>query len=70
MKKKRMKPKGARGMAAVKRLGRNYKTGTFGKIAKSAAKKYGSKGAGNRVAGAVYWNQVKRRNMANALRRK
>lgn len=55
------KPKGARGRAAVKRLGRTYKTGTFSKISKAAAKKYGSKAAGQRVAGAIYWKQVAKR---------
>ncbi|HKF48317.1 MAG TPA: hypothetical protein VKB38_13225 [Terracidiphilus sp.] len=48
------KPKGARGMAAVKRLGRTKTTGNFNKIAQSAAKEYGSKVAGARVAGAIY----------------
>jgi hypothetical protein len=49
-----MKPKGARGMAQVKRLGRTYKTGGFAKIAAKAAGKYGSAEAGKRVAGAVF----------------
>lgn len=53
-----MKPKGARGKAAVKRLGRTYKTGGFAKIAKVASKMYGSKAAGKRVAGSIYWKQV------------
>ena len=57
----KMKPKGARGRAAVKRLGRTHKTGGFNKIAKKAAKKYGSKQAGKRVAAAVYWKMVKKR---------
>ncbi len=48
------KPKGARGMAAVKRLGRTKTTGNFNKIAASAAKEYGSVAAGKRVAGAIY----------------
>jgi len=51
---KHMKPEGARGKAQVERLGRNYKTGGFSTIAKSAAKEYGSKAAGKRVAGAVF----------------
>jgi len=55
------KPKGARGRAAVKRLGRSKKTGGFAKIAAKAARKYGSKAAGKRVAGAVYWRMVKKR---------
>lgn len=55
------KPKGARGRAAVRRLGRTKKTGGFAKIANKAAKKYGSKAAGKRVAAAVYWNKVRAR---------
>ncbi len=57
---KHLKPKGARGKAAVARLGRDYKTGNFDKIAKAAASKYGSAEAGKRVAGAVYWNKVRK----------
>ena len=53
-----MEPKGEKGKAAVERLGRDYKTGGFEKIAAKAAEKYGSKEAGERVAGAVYWNKV------------
>lgn len=55
-----MKPKGKRGRTAVKRLGRTKKTGGFNKIAKKAAKKYGSKKAGKRVAGKIYQNMVRR----------
>ena len=58
---KKMKPKGKAGKAAVERLGRTYKTGGFGKIASKAAKKYGSRAAGERVAGAVYWGMVKKK---------
>ena len=54
----KMEPKGEKGKAAVERLGRDYKTGGFEKIAKKAAEKYGSKEAGERVAGAVYWKKV------------
>jgi hypothetical protein len=54
-----MKPIGKIGMAAVKKLGRTYKTGMFSKISASAAKKYGSKKAGDRVAGAIYQKMVK-----------
>jgi len=57
----KMKPKGARGRAAVKRLGRKYKTGGFDKIAKKAAKKYGSKEIGKKVAGKKYWEKVRKR---------
>lgn len=58
---KRMKPAGKKGMAMVKKLGRNYKTGGFSKIANKAAAKYHSKAAGNRVAGAIYQKMVKAR---------
>ena len=58
---KRTKPKGKRGLAAVKRLGRTKKTGGFARIDKKAAKRYGSKAAGKRVAAAIYWKMVKKR---------
>ena len=58
---KKMKPKGKRGLAMVKKLGRNYKTGMFEKIAKKAAKKYRSKEAGKRVAGAIFQRMVRSR---------
>lgn len=57
---KMMKPKGARGRVAVKRLGRTKKTGGFNKIAKKAAKQYGSKEAGKRVAGSIYQKMVRK----------
>ncbi len=56
---RKLKPKGKRGRAAVKRLGRTYKTGGFNKIAKKAAKRYGSAESGKRVAAAVYWKKVR-----------
>lgn len=55
----KLRPKGARGMAQVKRLGRDYKTGGFNKIAAKAAEKYGSAEAGKRVAGAVFQNMAR-----------
>lgn len=66
---KKMKPKGKKGRVAVKRLGRNYKTGNFNKIAKNVAKNYQKKGIskkkaeeiGKKVAGKIYWNKVKAR---------
>jgi hypothetical protein len=61
----KMKPLGKIGAAAVKRLGRPFKTGMFSKIAASAAKKYGSKEAGERVAGAIYWKKAKARGGSN-----
>ncbi len=51
---RKLKPKGKRGLAQVKRLGRNYKTGNFAKIARKAAKRYGSKKIGEKVAGAIF----------------
>ncbi len=53
-----MKPKGKKGMAMVKKLGRTKKTGGFSKIAKKAAKEYGSKKAGKKVAGAIFWKMA------------
>ena len=58
---KRLKPKGKRGLVAVKRLGRNYKTGVFEQIVEKATKKYGSRKAGVRVASKAYWNKVRKR---------
>jgi len=55
-----MKPKGKRGRVAVRRLGRTRKTGGFAKIARKAAKKYGSAERGKKVAGAIYWKMVKK----------
>lgn len=55
------KPKGARGKAAVKRLGRRYKTGMFEKIARKAARKYGSAEIGRKVAGKIYQRLVRKR---------
>lgn len=53
-----MEPKGARGRAAVARIGHKTKTGGFNKIANKAAKEYGSKEAGEKVAAAVYWKMA------------
>ena len=55
-----MKPKGKRGLAQVKKLGRTTKTGGFNKIAQAAAKEYGSAAAGKKVAGAVFQRMVRR----------
>lgn len=51
-------PKTKRGKAQVKKLGRTKKTGGFAKIAKTASKEYGSKEAGQKVAGAVFQKMV------------
>lgn len=56
-----MKPKGKKGMAMVKKLGRTKKTGGFNKIASKAAKEYGSKAAGNKVAGSIFWAMVNKK---------
>lgn len=53
-------PKTKKGKAMVKKLGRRVKTGGFAKIAKKAGKKYGSKEAGKRVAGAIFWKMAKK----------
>ena len=53
------KPKGKRGKVAVARLGRTKKSGMFQKIAKRAAKRYGSIERGKKVAGAIYWQKVR-----------
>lgn len=53
-----MKPKGAIGKAAVKRLGYKTTTGGFKKIASAASKEYGSKKAGQKVAASIYWKMV------------
>ena len=52
-------PKTKQGKEAVARLGRTHKTGGFNKIENSAAKEYGSKAAGEKVAGAVYWKMAR-----------
>lgn len=56
-----MKPKGAKGLAMVKKLGRTTKTGGFAKITAKAAKEYGSKEAGKKVAASIFWKKVKNR---------
>lgn len=57
---KKTTPKTKKGKAMVKKLGRTKKTGGFAKIAKKAAKEYGSKAAGKRVAGAIFWKMAKK----------
>lgn len=54
------KPKGKRGLVAVKRLGRTKATGMFEKIAKKAARKYKSAEIGRKVAGAIYQKLVRK----------
>ena len=64
-----MKPKGKRGVAAVKRLGRRYKTGGFQKIEDKAFEFYRKKGysvarakkVAKEVAAKVYWGKVHKR---------
>lgn len=55
-----MKPKGKRGMAQVEKLGRHEKTGGFKKIESKASKEYGSKSAGEKVAGAIFQKMARR----------
>lgn len=64
----KMKPIGKRGLVAVQRLGRNYKTGGFNAISNAVEKEYlnkvGSKKAeeiGKKVAGKIYWEAVAKR---------
>jgi hypothetical protein len=56
----KLKPKGARGRAMVRKLGRNYKTGNFEKIAMQAGRKYHSKKIGEKIAGKIFWEKVKK----------
>lgn len=58
---RKLKPKGRRGVVAVKRLGRTFKTGMFEKIAEKAARRYGSKEIGRKVAAKIYWQKVRAR---------
>jgi hypothetical protein len=53
----RMKPKGTRGRAQVRRLGRTYKTGGFAKI----AAKVGGGAKGKRIAGSVFQKMARAR---------
>ena len=70
----KMKPKGKRGLIAVKRLGRNYKTGKFDRIAQHVAESERRRGVsaeraqeiGKQTAAKIYWAKVK----ARAMRRK
>ena len=60
MAKKSTKRSKAMRKVALKRVGQKKSTGNFKKIASKAAKEYGSTAAGNRVAGKIYWNKVKK----------
>lgn len=62
-----LKPKGKVGKAQTRRLNRNFKTGGFNKIAKSAGREYGSSAAGKRVAGAIFHKMAESR--GNAARK-
>jgi len=62
---KHLKPKGAAGRAAVKRLGRNYKTGNFDKGVKAIEKKGLSSESAQRIMGAQYWEKVRKRKAGN-----
>jgi hypothetical protein len=57
---KMMMPRGKKGLAMVKKLGRTKKTGGFKKIEDKAAKEYGSVEAGKKVAGAMFWKKAKK----------
>ena len=51
-----------RAKAQLKKIGRRKKTGGFARIARKAAKRYGSKKAGQRVAGKVFQNMARKHN--------
>jgi len=57
---RKLKPKGKKGLAMVKKLGRTYKTGGFEEIARKAAKRYGSAEAGKGVAASVFWKMARK----------
>lgn len=52
-------PKTKKGKAMVAKLGRKKATGGFAKIAAKASKEYGSKSAGKKVAGAIFWAKAR-----------
>lgn len=58
---KKQKPKGRRGTAAVRRLGRTYKTGGFQRIVESALSRGYSPESAKRIAASVYWKMVRKR---------
>lgn len=51
-----------RAKAQLKKIGRRKKTGGFARIAKKATKRYGSKKAGQKVAGKIFQNMVRKHN--------
>lgn len=55
-----MKPKGAKGRAMVRKLGRTKKTGGFNKIVKSVEARGGSESSAKKIAGKIFWNKVKK----------
>jgi len=55
-----LKPKGARGKAQVKKLGRDYKTGGFSKIEKKAESEGKSASSAKKIAGAVFQNMARK----------
>ena len=57
----KQKPKGKRGVAAVERLGRRYKTGNFDKLVAKLMKRGYSKEAATKIAAKVYWSKVRNR---------
>jgi hypothetical protein len=56
--KAKLKPKGKRGLAAVKRLGRTYKTGNFAKGVQDLMDAGSSHEAAQKIMGAQYWKEV------------
>ncbi len=49
-----------RARTQLKKIGRTTKTGGFAKIAKKATKEYGSKSAGQKVAGAIFQKMARK----------
>jgi hypothetical protein len=55
----KQKPKGRQGLAATKRLGRNYKTGGFNRIVQDCMRRGGSAEKCKKIAASVYWKKVR-----------
>jgi hypothetical protein len=56
--KAKLKPKGKRGLVAVKRLGRTYKTGNFAKGVADIVATGKSPEVAKKIMGAQYWKEV------------
>jgi hypothetical protein len=56
--KAKLKPRGKRGLVAVKRLGRTYKTGNFAKGVQDIEASGKSPEVAKKIMGAQYWREV------------